>query len=222
MKKINVLITTLLLIIVANNSLQAQNTEKDSESEKCVKKGNFILDAYYGYPYMFGKYVKEVVNQNADNDVTVTNLNHLGGKVEYMITDMIGLGLDYTFATVQAKYSQTNSVYQNGVYVNQTNNYTASITKQRILAKFNIHFATSKFLDPYATAGIGFKQSIVKSDNINDQEDVNNLNNSFLNVFPISFRLGAGLRYYFIKNLGVSVEAGIGGPIIQAGISGKF
>lgn len=221
MKKINLLIASLFIVIIINNSLQAQNSEKESESENCVKKGNFIIDAYYGYPYMFGRYVKQVVEESGEN-ITINNLNHLGGKFEYMITDMIGLGIDYTFATVQAKYSQTNSVYRNGMYVDETNNYTASITKQRILAKFNIHFATSKILDPYATAGIGFKQSIVRSDNINDQENVDELNSSILNIFPVSFRLGMGLRYYFIKNLGVSVEAGIGGPIVQAGISGKF
>lgn len=218
MKKINVLIASLFIIIAAQNSLQAQN----DESTKCVKKGKFIFDAYYGYPYLFGQYIKQVINENTTENVQVTNLNHLGGKFEYMITDMIGLGIDYTYANVQAKYTETSSVYQNGQYVNQTNNYTASITKQRFLAKFNIHFATSKYLDPYATAGIGYKQSLVKSDNINDQDDVYDLNHSILNAFPVSFRLGAGLRYYFIENLGVCVEAGIGGPIIQGGITGKF
>jgi opacity protein-like surface antigen len=218
MKKNITIITSLLILITVQNSLHAQN----DKSTNCVKKGNFIFDAFYGYPYLFGQYVKQAINQNSVNDIAVTNFNHVGGKCEYMITDMIGLGLEYTYATVHAKYSETNSVYQNGIYVNQINNYTASITKQRILAKFNIHFATSKHLDPYATAGIGFKQSIVKSDNINDQQDVHDLNNSFLNIFPVSFRLGAGLRYYFIENLGVCVEAGIGGPIIQGGITGKF
>jgi opacity protein-like surface antigen len=212
MKKINLLITTLFILITSINSLQAQNSEK--ESENCVKKGKFIIDAYYGFPYLFGSYVKQVI-ADSNEDVQVKNLNHLGIKAEYMITDMIGLGLEYTYAAVNATYSQTNSY-------NQINNYTASITKQRILAKFNIHFATSKFLDPYATAGIGFKQSLAVSNDPNNQQDVYDLNHSILTAFPVSFRLGAGLRYYFIKNLGVSVEAGIGGPIIQAGLSGKF
>ena len=96
------------------------------------------------------------------------------------------------------------------------------MTKQRILAKFNIHFATSKYLDPYATAGLGYKASLVTSDNPNDQKSVYDVNNSFLNVIPISFRLGIGLRYFFTENIGISAEAGIGGPIIQGGLCGKF
>ena len=62
----------------------------------------------------------------------------------------------------------------------------------------------------------------MSSNNPNDQINVNDLNNSFLNILPVAFRLGIGLRYYFIENLGVCVEAGIGGPLVQAGLSEKF
>ena len=214
-KKITVVI---VLLIFSNSSIRAQ--ENNKEDEKCVKTGKFILDAYYGYPYLFGSYIKEIAN-NYDN-VQVTNLNHLGGKFEYMLNNTIGLGIDYTYASSVAKYSETNAVYQNGVSTNVTNDYIAKIIKQRMLAKINIHFATSKYLDPYATGGIGYKNSLVSSNNPNDQVSVDDLNNSFLNILPVAFRLGIGLRYYFIENLGVCVEAGIGGPLVQAGLSGKF
>ncbi len=219
MKKIIIKIMTVVLLVYSNSVVKAQDTNKDDE--KCVKQGKFIIDAYYGYPYLFGSYIQQIANSNYNN-VQVTNLNHLGGKFEYMLNKTIGLGIDYTYASSIAKYSETNSVYQNGVYTNVTSNYTAKIIKQRMLAKINIHFATSKYLDPYATGGIGYKNSLVSSNNPNDQVNVNDLNNSFLNILPVAFRLGIGLRYYFIENLGVCVEAGIGGPLVQAGISGKF
>lgn len=221
MKRTTVFISTLVILIASTCNLNAQNDKP--ETSNCVGKGKIIIDPYYGYPYLFGKYIETVIAESGEN-VGVTNINHLGFKAEYMVTKMIGIGVDYTYASVIGKYSQTNSVYNpnTGLYSNQTNNYTASITKQRILAKINIHFATSKYLDPYAVGGIGYKQSIVRSDNIDDQDAVNELNNSILNAFPISFRLGIGLRYYFIKNLGIAVEAGIGGPIIQGGLSLKF
>ncbi|MBK6985462.1 MAG: outer membrane beta-barrel protein [Bacteroidetes bacterium] len=220
MKKAITLITSLLILIVSTVNLNAQ---EKAETSNCVGKGKIIIDPYYGYPYLFGKYIQTVIAESGEN-IGVTNTNHLGIKAEYMVTKMIGIGVDYTYAKVIGSYSETNSVYNPslGIYVDQTEKYTASITKQRILAKINIHFATSKYLDPYAVGGIGYKNSVVRSDNVNDQDDVNDLNSSILNAFPISFRLGIGLRYYFIKNLGVAVEAGIGGPIIQGGLSLKF
>jgi opacity protein-like surface antigen len=221
MKKTTLFIGTLIILMTSTFHLNAQTD--NVESTNCVGKGKIIIDPYYGYPYLFGKYIQTVIAESGEN-IAVTNTNHLGIKAEYMITKMIGVGIDYTYAKVIGKYSETYSVYDysTGMYNIQTNSYTASITKQRILAKINIHFATSKYIDPYAVGGIGYKNSVVRSDNPSDQSDVNELNTSILNAFPISFRLGIGMRYYFIKNLGIAVEAGIGGPIIQGGLSLKF
>lgn len=219
-KKIFVLAST---IIFSNNSINAQSNKDDDD--KCVKKGTIIADAYYGYPYVLGKYIKEIAKESStDTYNSITNMNHLGGRAEYMITDVIGLGAEYTYAAIFGSYSETKSIYNNnsGVYVNQTNTYHVSIIKQRFLAKFNAHFGTSKFLDPYATAGVGYKQSIIKSDNPDDQESVDELNRSFLNLLPVAFRVGIGLRYYPIKYVGIGVEAGVGGPIVQGGVSFKF
>jgi opacity protein-like surface antigen len=229
MKNIKSAYAVIIILIASVSNFSAQTG--NDESENCVGKGKVIIDAYYGYPYLAGKYVKDVIytnnNQNTLNGNTNTltsifNLNHVGFKAEYMINRMIGLGFEYSYASVVAKYSELTSVNQNGNYVNQTLNYTAKMTKQRILAKVNIHFATSKHLDPYATGGLGYKLSVVTSDNPNDQKSVYDINNSFLNIIPISFRLGVGLRYFFTKNFGASVEAGIGGPIIQGGLCAKF
>ncbi|MBC7695583.1 MAG: hypothetical protein H7141_09075 [Burkholderiales bacterium] len=221
MKKISALI--LASIIFFSFNLKAQDNDKKEDSENCVGKGKFIIDAFYGYPYMVGKYVKTVVSQSGSGNINVTNLNHLGGKFEYMINKMIGLGIEYTYASVTANYVESNSVYNSntGQYDNQNFNYKVGINKQRLLAKINIHFATSKFLDPYANAGIGYKQTNVYSNDLNNQASVNEVDNA-LNILPVSFRMGIGMRYYFIKNFGITIEGGIGGPLIQAGLSGKF
>lgn len=220
-------LTKKILVLVfasafTHSSINAQD-KKDDDDDKCVKKGTIIADTYYGYPYMFGKYVQGIADASATG-ISTTNLNHLGGRAEFMITDVIGIGAEYTYAAVFYKYSETETVYQSstGTYVDKTNTYNVSITKQRFLAKFNAHFGTSKFLDPYATAGVGYKQSIIKSDNPDDQEAVDDLNSSFLNLLPVAFRVGIGLRYYPIKYVGIGVEAGVGGPIVQGGLTFKF
>ncbi len=204
MKKPRLYITTIAFLIIATHVLKAQNNNK--EDEKCVKQGKFIIDAYYGYPYIFGEYIFQFsftdINGNA-NEFAVHN--HLGGKFEYMVNKSIGLEIDYNCASATAKGS-----------------YTSKIVTHRMLAKINIHFSTSKYLDPYATGGIGYENSLASSEHPNEQEKVAEINNEIQNILPISYRLGLGLRYYFIKNLGICVEAGIGGPILQAGLSGKF
>ncbi|MDF2448278.1 MAG: hypothetical protein K0R26_782 [Bacteroidota bacterium] len=221
MKNIKALLFASFIVYCAN-TVNAQNSKNES-SEKCVGKGKFIIDAYYGYPYMVGKYIKNIVSESGAGNIEVSNLNHLGGKFEYMVNDVIGLGMDYTYASVTAKYTETHSVfnYATNQYEDQNNVYTLGLSKQRMLAKINIHFATSKYLDPYATGGIGYKQTRVYSSNINDQKEVYDVSQT-LNILPVAFRLGIGMRYYFIKNVGVAIEAGLGGPAVQFGISAKF
>jgi opacity protein-like surface antigen len=223
MKKISV-VTLASLILFGFNSLKAQESTKKEESENCVSKGKFIIDAYYGYPYLVGSYVNQLVTESgSSSSIDVTNLNHLGGRFEYMLNNTIGLGFEYTYASVTAKYAETYSMYNNSTnqYEDHTDMYKVGINKQRMLAKINIHFATSKYLDPYATAGIGYKKTNVYSNNINDQDLVNEVYGA-LNIVPVAFRMGIGMRYYFIKNMGIGIEAGIGGPAVQIGLSGKF
>lgn len=199
------------------------NTQKikAQTEENCVKKGTFIIDAYYGFPYILGKYIKEAsVSSSSSTNSKVANFNHIGGKFEFMLSKMVGLGFDYTFAKVNNSY--TDTYYDNGSSVAKTGTFQSSLTKQRFLARVNIHFATSKVLDPYATAGVGYKVSLLKENNPNiSQKDVDDFNTVW-NIIPVAFRIGVGLRYYFIPNLGICAEAGIGGPAFQIGISGKF
>jgi len=225
MKKIKLLILISVTSIFFTEKLEAQTSK--SKDEYCVQKGKFIFDAFYGYPYVMGNYVKSnfVSNTNINNNSpieSVRNWNHLGGKFEYMINDKIGIGLEYTYAAVDVKYKDDKSVIINGQSTTQTFHYKATLYKQRALARVNFHFATTDKFDTYGTVGCGYKASLLKSDNPDDQQLVKDFNTTFINLFPISYRLGIGVRYFFTKNIGISAEAGIGGPIIQAGLCGKF
>ena len=57
---------------------------------------------------------------------------------------------------------------------------------------------------------------------MNDKLAVAVFNAGFSNLFPISYRGAIGVRYFFSPNFGLNLEAGFGGPIIQAGLTGKF
>lgn len=88
--------------------------------------------------------------------------------------------------------------------------------KYRILAKMSYHFATSEHFDPYLTWGAGYKNTKIYSNEPGEIRDVN------VNLVPLAFRAGIGMRYFFTDAFGVNAEVGLGGPIVQGGISFKL
>ncbi len=189
----------------------ASFAQTDGSDDQCVKKGKFIIDAYYGYPYLLGSVLNAVDKDlNSVTNNSISNTNHIGSKMEFMVSDKIGLGIDYTFAKVSATFNDT----VDGI----KGEYHSSLSKNRALVRMNVHFGTTKRLDPYSSFGIGFKKTTFKTDNPNtgyaDKID--------LTLIPVSVRIGIGLHIFVSRFVGFNVEMGIGGPIIQAGISSKF
>jgi opacity protein-like surface antigen len=135
-----------------------------------------------------------------------------------MINKLVGLGAEYTYARVTDTYTDSYNTVVNGQSVIKYGVFNESLIKQRFLLKVNFHFATTSSLDPYATAGFGYKVTKFSSDNPN----VNTTDVSVFNVLPVAFRMGAGLRWFFTDNIGLAIEAGIGGPLIQGGLTAKF
>ena len=224
-------IKKIILVSMSVMALHIQSKAQTAPTEKqfCINQGDFIIDAFYGYPYVLGNAIKEAFKTsnnnsiNTTNVISVTNLNHLGAKFEYMVTEDIGLGLEYTFAGVYMEYYDENSVLQsNGQYSTIAGYYNASLTKQRILGRVNFHYATTAHFDPYACIGAGYKKSVLKTTNPFDNYSVEAFNTGILNAFPVSFRLGVGLRYSFNNKIGLNIEAGIGGPSVQGGFTVKF
>jgi opacity protein-like surface antigen len=204
MKTLRIIVLTLSLILFMNTDSYSQKTRTiSSNTGLCVNRYDIIADVYYGYPYLMGILIKKVLADSLGL-TTSRNYNHVGARVEYMVWDEVGLGLEYTRALLAAKYQASNGQY-----------YSALIIKQRILAKFNYHFSTTETLDPYLTAGIGYTITQVGS----NQPGVKN---EGVNIIPVASRIGIGLRYFFTKSFAINVEVGLGGPLMQAGISYKL
>jgi hypothetical protein len=205
--------------------IQIKGQTTPGQKEFCVNQGDFIVDAFYGYPYVLGNAIKEAFKSSNNNSInntnviSVTNLNHIGAKFEYMVTEDIGIGLEYTFAGVYMQYYDINT-NSNGLTI--AGYYNASLTKQRILGRVNFHYATTAHFDPYACIGAGYKKSVLKTTNPYDNYSVDAFNTGILNAFPVSFRLGVGVRYFFNDYIGLNIEGGIGGPSVQGGVTVKF
>jgi hypothetical protein len=191
------------IVIIISITLPALSYSQD----KPIKKGNIIMDTYYGFPYLYSSVLRSTY-QKPGNGASIHNKNHIGGNFEIMVTDKIGLGLEATYAVAEIHYRDSNQTYSTG------------IDKFRVLAKMNYHFLTQKKLDPYLTLGAGYMNLYYYQ----TQPGINNLSeNEFIrDLIPLAVRAGIGIHYFFTKHIGVNAEVGIGGPLLHGGLSFKF
>lgn len=191
MKKI---LLSLLISLAAIGSTQAQ----------CVSEGSTIIDVFYGFPDLYGSVLREGTNDNAD----VKSTGPLGGKIEYMLSDNVGLGAVIGYANTTTEWSDSGYSYK------------VSVPRFRVMGSFNLHFATSDKLDPYFMVAAGYANSSIKIDATDPTYGDNNVDVPGINI---AFRTAVGTRYFFNDFLGANVEIGLGsGALIQGGVSLKF
>lgn len=196
------LILIILLFFRLNLFTAKAQQNGDFANMNTVKKGTIIVDGFYGWPYFNALLLRSVIG---NTNLKYRNTNHIGIKAEYMISDNISLGGEFSYADAAIQYQTSTS----GKFAE------AGITKLRILGRFNYHFATSTNLDPYFTVGTGYKKTVYyDTGNSNYRET--------FNLFPVAFKLGIGVRYFFNDLIGMHTEFGIGGPLIHAGLCVKL
>ena len=183
-----------------------------NSNAQCVQKGNVIVDAYYGFPNLYGVIFKAaVVNSNATG-ISVSSFGPIGIKGEYLLTDKFGMGLDLNYSTVNVQAS-SDSVGNPVTY-----HYKFSTPAIRAMIGFNFHFVRTDKVDGYAAVKAGYL-----SRTFSFTSDQPGYNFSFSNFVPVAFRLECGMRYFFTEHVGATVNIGLGGgPLIAIGISGKF
>lgn len=210
----------LLIITLSIFTLNGFAQKKESISTKAVKENSIIIEAYYGFPYWWGTLLTATNNAaggNSITDVKVKNTNHIGGRFEYMVSDKIGIGAEYTYADASATYKETTTTMNgSGVTTTATHTYTDGIKKQRALVRMGIHFGESATFDPYICIGAGYKGTTYYSNASGSGLGVT------FNVVPVATRFGGGFRYFFTENIGINIEAGLGGPLVQGGLSLKL
>jgi len=135
-----------------------------------------------------------------------------------MVSDKFGIGAEvsYRSAGIEANWGQKNS--------NTGASYTqkAAIDHKalRIMPRFSLHLLeNSDKVDLYLVAGIGYKWASTKVTYTPDSYSPGSTNGARV---PIASRLGIGTRIFFTDNIGLNVEAGIGGPLISGGLSVKI
>ncbi len=201
MKKVILSLVSAFTLLFSNNA-----------SAQAVEQGNFIVDAYYGFPNLYTAAFKSIYNNSAGTlNYKVAGLGPLGFRAEYMLADQFGMGLDIGFNKTVISYDE-----QSGT---NTYNYEFSTQKLGVMATFNYHFLDNDKVDLYGVLGVGYGNRSFDF----SSTDPNYTNESIESLIPVASRLGIGMRYFFTDNIGINVAAGFGqGGLLNAGISAKF
>jgi opacity protein-like surface antigen len=205
MKKVLTFIGAALIATIGfNNTAVAQ-----------VEQGNVIIDLYYGYPN-FGKKLADGIN-NASSDITVGGIGPAGIRVEYMLADNFGLGVDFIYNSTNLSFT-ADSLNLDGT-VNRSYDVKTSMQRVRVMLRANYHFVQTDVMDAYVGFGAGSNNRFwgLNTD-YPDYED----ESIGATAIPVSARIALGTRFYFTDNIGANVELGIGGPLISGGLSLKF
>lgn len=207
MKK--VLLSMIAVVLVSASSL-AQGAQQ----------GNIIIDPYYGFPN-FGKSLTEAASEGLDN-VNISGYGPAGIRVEYMVGDQFGVGVDAIFNGFSVEGTTTDSTYNGttSTWDVTTNEARTTARRLRVQARFNYHFDISNpDLDAYIGVGAGTNTRFFKSYENGVEIEESDVQGSLI---PVSFRIASGMRYYFTENIGLNAEIGLGGPVVSAGLSFKF
>ena len=198
----------LVLTIIAGTTFSAS-------AQSPVMKGNVLIDAGIGWPT--GNVLWSDEGNGAwDNYSRTGGPFAFGGRLEYMVADGFGIGLDGNYVTTGYSYDQTyQTIDADGNFADTTENYGLTTKRMRVMLRMNKHIVQNDLVDAYIGAGVGYKYVNRKVEGIDDEQDGA--------LIPVAFRLAFGARFFFTENLGAHVELGAwGGAPLQMGLSLKF
>ena len=190
-----------LLISLFTFSTQAQESYK----------GNILISAYCGLPNTLRWNLAATENIPDNSSVRYSGLSPFGVRGTMKVNDNVSIGFDVIYGFAKVQYSITDSLFTNGQWTSETNEY--SISKRRLRPQFRInrHFTTGTNLDHYVGFAIGGNTRWTK-------EYVNKVlvtANTKENAAGFSMRLCYGFSYSLTNNIGLGGEIGLGGPLLQ-------
>jgi hypothetical protein len=227
MKKL--LLFTLVLVLsirglAQNATAEIKKIDNENNGEGAVKKGNIIIDGFYGFPNLykslFTVLFREAEKNGSYQDVRVNGIGPVGANIQYMIEDKIGLLVEANYLDFGFSWKDNGIVNTNTLY-NQKINFSFL----RLMAGGEYHGKVSEKLDAYGGAKIGL--NIIGVQFKSDDPDLRLVDLSFggfrKNGIGVASRFYGGIRYFPVKPIGLYIEGGFfGGGIIRGGISIKI
>lgn len=184
-------------------------------------KDDYLIEISYGVPFVplreanfFGIGELSDVTGSKTNKTT----NHFCANADYVLGGEYSVGLELTYASTEFSYHRNVAVNPGGIpIVYHDSVFNAKASKVRVIAKMSYHFNLSERFDAYVTGGFGYKSFTYQT---NDKVFSTS---SFVNqIYPIAVRLSVGGRFFVNNKTAVHVEGGLGGPMMQIGLSFKL
>jgi hypothetical protein len=196
----------LTLISLFTLKLQAQESYK----------GDILISAYCGLPNTLR--LNLVATENIPSNAQYSGLSPFGVRGMMKVNDKVSIGFDVIYGFAKAQYSVTDSLFTNGQWTTETNDY--SISKRRLRPQFRInrHYTTGTNLDHYVGFAVGGNSRWTK-------EYVNNIlvtENTKESAIGLSMRICYGFSYSLTHNIGLGGEIGLGGPLLQMAVTYKL
>jgi len=216
MNNIKITIIAFAVLFFGTSSVQAQ----------AIEKGKVLIDVYGGVGTIFNSLFRSAY-QGVDSDSKLSALDAIGGRVEYLVGDKFGVGLDATYSRIKIvdPYTSTINTYdQNGMFTGTTTTsyeQTYSSKKIGVMISMNYHFLDNDKIDAYTNLGVGYKNRSYGYESTDPTATNTNLRVGTL--IPLAMRAGVGMRYFFTDNIGLNLNVGLGqGGWVNGGISAKF
>lgn len=189
---------------------------------QAVEEENIIIEAYYGFPNLYTATFKAAyANAGTELDLTAGGAGPFGFRAEYMVTDKIGLGLDFGYSSSSLGYNELSYVVNpvTGNLDDVLYAYDFSTKKIGALVCFNYHFLDNDEFDLFSTVGLGYSNRTFDF----TSTDPNYVPMSVSRLVPVGFKVGLGMRYFFTDNIGANLQLGLGhGGLVNAGLSFKL
>ena len=141
-------------------------------------------------------------------------------KGEYFIAERIGVAGAFNYGYFHS-YDEVMVDEYNGTtgqVTTKTYFYEAKVHKARFAVGFNFHALRTARCDSY----FGFQAGVKRAGGTYQTNDPSAKGNMSVFVFPIAMRLHYGLRIFFNEFFAANMELGIGGPLVNVGVTYKF
>lgn len=187
-------------------------------------EGRIVIEPMIGIPNAGKAYLNTLeFGTGSDENYVVTGPPvQFGGRLEYIATEHIGVGLEVNYE--KSGYERNYQTYSSVTGMQIDTAQIWGLTKLRVMARFMAHFGRAEKVDWYAGAALGYVQET--QTNSENRPDITDYNFLFVHKFideittPLSARIYFGARFMFVDNFGLTTELGLGGgSIFQLGLS---
>jgi opacity protein-like surface antigen len=204
MKKIVISFT---LLLFATGISQAQK-------EKAMTKGENSVNVYYGYSISRSVYTS--IATSGSENLKVSGLGPIGIMYEHMLSDVVGLGVEFGYTQTKVGWQLDSYEYSTGK--NVTYDYNYSFSTIRAMARANFHFLKIRSFDMYGLVSMGYRQTTLSY----TTTDPFFTGGSYKSLIPFGIKPGLGMRYFFTENIGINLELALGTPALGGGLSVRF